>query len=112
MSQSAVEDIYRQIGKRIRELRLLREPKMSQQVLAKEVGLSRVSIVNIENGRHRIQVHLLFDLARALKVQPQELVPAVAPTPTTLPQDFAQALKPKERAAVERLLTPKGGSDA
>ena len=112
MPSGVIDDLYRYIGRRIKELRLLRQPKMSQHALAKEVGLSRVSIVNIERGRHRIQVHLLFEFARALNVSPQELMPEVSSTPSSLPQSFVQALKPKERAAVERLLTPKGGSDA
>jgi transcriptional regulator with XRE-family HTH domain len=112
MAKRLIEDIYGLIGKRIRELRLAREPKMSQQTLAKHVGLSRVSIVNIENGRHRIQIHQLIELARALGVLPQEFFPAASPKPTSLPQGFVEALKPKERTAVEQLLASKRGSDA
>ena|SRR5438093_13679436 len=110
MSKRPVEDVYRLIGKKVKDLRILREPRMSQQSLAKELGLSRVSIVNIERGRHRIQVHQIFDLARALGVNAHDLIPVPPTQGAILPPGLSESLKPKERAAVERLLTSKRGS--
>jgi DNA-binding XRE family transcriptional regulator len=47
--------------------------KLSQQELADAVGLSRASVVNVERGRHRVQIHLLYEIARVLGVEPQDL---------------------------------------
>lgn len=41
---------------------------MSQEILAGKVSI-RTSIVNIENGRHRIAAHMLVLIAEALKVK-------------------------------------------
>jgi len=48
---------------------------MSQATLAREVLLTRASISNIEKGRQKILVHTLLQIASALKVTLQELVP-------------------------------------
>jgi transcriptional regulator with XRE-family HTH domain len=44
---------------------------MSQATLGGRVKLSRTSIVNIECGRHRIQIHVLYEIARVLGVDPR-----------------------------------------
>lgn len=101
-------DFYREIGKSICRVR---KPKMSQEKLATAVGLSRASIVNIERGRHRLQLHVLCDIAAALGVLPQEFLPAANSDDAALPAAFKAELTEKELAAVGRVLkSGKGDS--
>lgn len=106
-----VDGIYREIGRAISQLRSTRKPKMSQQMLAEAVGVSRASIANIERGHHRVQLHVLYNIAAALDVEPHDLMPhpESQEQPTSLPEDLSQKLTPRERAAVDRLLrsTPR-----
>jgi transcriptional regulator with XRE-family HTH domain len=56
--------IYRNLGKRIRDLR--KGLGRTQDQLAKQVGISRASLANIEGGRQQVLVHHLFGIAAAL----------------------------------------------
>ena len=58
------ERIYRNLGLRIRDLR--KGLGQTQEQLAKQVGISRASLANIEAGRQQLLVHHLFALAAAL----------------------------------------------
>lgn len=58
--------IYRNLGIRIRELR--KSLRQTQDQLAKQVGISRASLANIEAGRQQVLVHHLFALASALQL--------------------------------------------
>lgn len=49
---------------------------VSQAHLAKAVGLTRTSISNIENGRQKMLIHTLVDIARVLEVNPTAFLPA------------------------------------
>ncbi len=80
---------------------------MTQERLAQASGVSRASIANIEQGRHRIQLHVLYDIATALEVEPHDLLPHLrtARPQKRLPQDISSKLNsPKEALAVSRLL--------
>jgi DNA-binding XRE family transcriptional regulator len=105
VEQPVVHAVYHQIGKRIGELRRLRVPPLSQQDLAKRVGLTRVSITNIENGRHRIQVHTLYAIARALEVPIVQLLPGSLEPTSEYP--FAQPVTNTVREAIHRMTSPK-----
>ena len=48
---------------------------VTQEGLAKLVGLTRTSLTNIEKGRQKILLHTFADLAAALRVAPAELLP-------------------------------------
>lgn len=65
--------LYRVIGDRIREAREL--SRMSQTALAEQLGLSRVSIVNIEKGRQRAPVHVLWQIAELLNTDLTRIIP-------------------------------------
>jgi transcriptional regulator with XRE-family HTH domain len=54
------------IGRRMRERR--RELKMSQQVLAKEIGVAFQQVQKYENGKNRISAVRLFVLSHVLNV--------------------------------------------
>ena len=77
MKDGYLNPLYQSFGKLVR-LHRTRLPDMTQQKLARLVGLSRTSITNIEKGRQHVALHQLFALAEALKVPPDALLPAVA----------------------------------
>src|SRR5690242_331903 len=64
---------YRALGRLVHQART--EFPMTQDALARHAGLTRSSITNLEAGRQRIQVHVLSLIARALKVDPADLLP-------------------------------------
>lgn len=49
--------------------------RMTQEQLAKAVGLTRTSIVNIEAHRQAITLQTLYALGKALGVNPKRLLP-------------------------------------
>jgi transcriptional regulator with XRE-family HTH domain len=105
MYDGGVSALYQEIGRAIYQLRNQRSPRMSQKALADTVGVSRASIANIERGHHRVQLHVLYDIATALDVEPHDLLPhSERGQSTNLPDDVSKELSPKERAAVDRLL--------
>ena len=65
--------LYNQIGKNIRSTR--EKLKIKQTEFAKILEISRASIVNIEKARQHPPLHLLFDIARVLKVTTTDLIP-------------------------------------
>lgn len=69
------DDLYRELGRRIREARELTGEKLSQEKLAKRLELSRASIVNIEAGRQHAPVHLLWQIAEILGTDLTLLIP-------------------------------------
>ena len=67
------ERLYRLIG---RKLCLARKAAgFSQTSLAATVGISRVSLVNVEHGRQRPPIAVLWDIAEAIGVELMELIP-------------------------------------
>ncbi|MCG8594179.1 MAG: helix-turn-helix domain-containing protein [Kiloniellales bacterium] len=60
------EKIYENLGLRIRDLR--KALGRTQDQLAKQVGISRASLANIEAGRQQVLVHHLFGIADALQL--------------------------------------------
>jgi transcriptional regulator with XRE-family HTH domain len=74
-----MQTIYKRLGKRIRKVR--QDNGVSQAALAKRVGFSRVSVVNIEAARQRLQVHDIVHFAYALGQNPEQLMSKVWPRP-------------------------------
>jgi transcriptional regulator with XRE-family HTH domain len=64
---------YRQVGERIRAKR--NERGLSQDGLAKAVGLKRPSISNIEKGRQNILLHTFCDIVETLNTNANALLP-------------------------------------
>ena len=77
------EFLHRAIGRQVAQRRSQIQPRMTQESLAALTDgvLSRSAIANIENGRQRIAVHHLFLIARALGVEPVELLPSQSELP-------------------------------
>lgn len=70
------ETLYGLLGLRIRRRR--EELKLTQQALAKAVGVSRASIANVERGRHYAPVHLLLGVAEQMDCEISDLLPSRA----------------------------------
>lgn len=64
---------YQQLGENIRACR--RRSNLSQDGLAKLIGLTRTSLTNIENGRQHPPLHTLCEIVAKLKVDIAELLP-------------------------------------
>jgi transcriptional regulator with XRE-family HTH domain len=67
---------YRAFGRMLSEIR--RRKRISQEMLADELGLSRTSITNIEKGRQPVQLYSLYVMARLLGTDVRELLPSTA----------------------------------
>ena len=65
---------YEQFGAAVRFARERQELKQAE--LGEKVGLTRTSIVNIEQGRQRVMLDDLVKFAKALKMEPRELFAA------------------------------------
>lgn len=73
MERDPFDWLYGLIGDSLCKAR--KAAKLSQTELAKKVGINRVSVVNIEKGRQRPPVHLLWRLAEAVGVELVQLIP-------------------------------------
>jgi len=67
------DGFYRKVGENIRAKR--KERGLSQEGLAKAVGLKRPSMSNIEKGRQNILLHTFCDIAETLDSNPTALLP-------------------------------------
>lgn len=95
--------IYKRIGEIVRARRG-KMGKMTQEMLASRVGMSRAALANIETGRQSILVHQLYALAKELELTPTDLLPDAGRTVSResllpLPDD----LKPQQKEQVSRL---------
>jgi transcriptional regulator with XRE-family HTH domain len=71
-----VKRFYVGLGRNIRQCRTGKRKRLSQEELAKRVGLSRTSVTNIEKGRQQVPLHMLYLFAGALGVEPVVLLPS------------------------------------
>jgi transcriptional regulator with XRE-family HTH domain len=69
------EALYQLIGHRVKTLRERMSPRMSQEKLAGRIGLTRASLVNIEAGRQKAPVHVLWSISEIFNVELSELIP-------------------------------------
>ena len=69
--------LYEAFGENVRHHRRL--ARMTQADLANAVSLSRPSIANIEVGRQSVLLHQALEIAKALNVGTDQLVPGFSP---------------------------------
>lgn len=70
--------IYRAFGRAVAQRRRA-IPKTQEQV-AREIGLSRASLANIERGSQKVFLHQILALTKALELESShEIVPTKAP---------------------------------
>jgi len=65
--------LYGFVGDLVRQKRT--QIGVSQEELAGKIGLARVSVVNIERGRQRPPLHVLWLIAEVLGVELRDLIP-------------------------------------
>lgn len=65
--------LYQQIGERIRQQRV--RVNLTQEQLAEAIGVLRTSITNLEAGRQRVPLHVLYELCVVLDVDLTEILP-------------------------------------
>jgi transcriptional regulator with XRE-family HTH domain len=94
---------YRALGGRIRQARS--DAKISQDSLARAVGLSRTSITNIEKGRQPVQVHLLVKIADALGATSASLLPAQPKDARRVSGEALRKLPAESKRWVEKVLS-------
>lgn len=73
MDAAQLKEFYRQIGEAIRQERKVRG--LSQDDLAKLVGLTRTSLTNIESGRQHPPLHTFCEIVEQLGVDFTKLLP-------------------------------------
>ena len=105
--QSAISDeLYKKIGLMIREKRQNHEHPLSQENLARRLGMSRTSVVNIELGKQHIQIHTLYQLAEILGIDALELLPS-SETNNKVKITSEKELSKKERISIENIISSK-----
>lgn len=65
--------LYVALGNRIKNEREAQGYK--QTSFAKQIGISRSSLVNIEKGRQRTPLHVLYSIAELLEINMMDLLP-------------------------------------
>lgn len=56
-----LDKFYKEIGSSIRKAR--KDSKITQELFSQQLGLSRASIINIENGKQRPPIHILYEIS-------------------------------------------------
>lgn len=74
-SKSDQDIFYQKLGMNIRFLR--ESENIKQEALANVLGLTRISISNIETGKQKIQLHALVEVANYLNVSVTDLIPSI-----------------------------------
>lgn len=72
--------LYQVLGERLREARETHSGSrgwLTQADLAKQVGLKRTSITNIEKGVQKVPLHVLLCLCEVLRIQVKDLLPSI-----------------------------------
>lgn len=75
MNELELKSLYKLLGAKIKELRLNRG--FNQEDFAKLLNLTRASIVNIEQGRQRVSIHLLYDICKIANVSIKDILPDI-----------------------------------
>lgn len=73
MTEQDIQSLYSEIGLRIKKFR--QDKGIKQEAFAKMLNLTRASIVNIEKGRQRASIHLLYKICKITGVSIMELLP-------------------------------------
>jgi transcriptional regulator with XRE-family HTH domain len=95
---------YQQLGANIRKYRTRLE--LSQDALARLVGLTRTSLTNIENGRQHPPLHTFCEIVEQLKADVSELLPR--PLTTAEPANVKAILGRQVRRENERAFIETG----
>jgi transcriptional regulator with XRE-family HTH domain len=92
----AAHRVYEAFGAEVRRHR--EKLGLTQLDLSRRIGLTRGSVANVEAGRQSVLLHQFLAFASALKLTPEELLPALAEAPPTeeasdMPESVVNAVK-------------------
>ena len=73
--QDSTNRLYVAFGELVVAHRRRWKEGMTQAELGRRIGLSRTSVTNIEQGRHRVSLDKFLRIAAALEVAPEALLP-------------------------------------
>lgn len=107
MMSDSESELYKYVGAQLRARR--QALQLTQAYLAEQVGLLRSTIANIEAGRQRITLYVLYQLCEALELGVAAVLPAMShpgePATVTMPINGAlQEVRPKTAEALKHLL--------
>lgn len=106
-------ELYKIIGKRLKQRR--EEAEMTQGELAEAIGLLRTSIANIEAGRQKAPVHVLYLLCNELGIELASVIPTSAEVEGSAGDDIVSVMReefPVAGGCLQRMLErldQKGG---
>ncbi len=83
MTEQEKRTLYSSIGLKIKEIRQVKG--MSQEIFANLLNLTRASIANIEQGRQRVTIHLIYDICKITEVNITDLLPVIQNEEELLP---------------------------
>lgn len=69
------DKLSKYVGAKVHDLR--KEAGLRQEELGKLLGVSRVSILNMESGKHRLSIDHLFFLCGLFKCNPNDFFPPI-----------------------------------
>lgn len=72
LTEETQKALYQKLGECLRQYRT--EAGIKQELLASYVGLNRVSIVNIEKGMQKVQLHTLLEISKYLQVPVEKIL--------------------------------------
>jgi len=104
-----LDGFYKKIGENIRAKR--KERGLSQEGLAKAIGLKRPSMSNIEKGRQNILLHTFCDIVETLDTNPGALLPE-KPRPEMLQMPDLTSFSKELREFVEAGIKPAEKEDS
>src|SRR5215469_4376698 len=96
------EELQKELGKRIRQLRLFRN--IAQKAVAEKAGIARAALQNLEAGRGS-SVQTLLRTLKALNYL--EGIEMLAPQPTVNPLALLKTKTPPQRARHQRIAQPR-----
>lgn len=73
MTDREIEAFYRKLGSNIKAVR--QNNKLNQSALAQALNLSRASVVNLEKGRQRPPLHLVYEICAKFQCKYHDLIP-------------------------------------
>jgi len=89
MTEKELNLFYILLGDSIKSARL--KSGMKQEYFAHLLDLSRASIVNIEKGRQRPSIHLLWEISKILDIELPSLLPPIKKSPDSM-ADFKKQI--------------------
>lgn len=103
---TTAKSFYKVFGAMLSDAR--RKGQISQQKLASSLGLTRTSVTNIEKGRQPIQLHSLYVIAKALRVEVKELLPSESALVTDQPNTNVSVSRQEWLETMNLKVTDKG----